>query len=196
MRFAKLGRPSPALVIALIALVGATTGVSFAASQGPSAGSATSAKATKSDRGPRGKRGKRGKRGPQGAAGKNGANGTNGANGSNGTNGLDGSALGYATVTGGNTVIAAGSKNVTQANLLQVTLGYVCFRNLPFTPKVATVTLSHPVSDPVTTDGNTLLAGARVGLGADPHCPNAQVSVVTNTPSGTLTNGEFQVVFN
>lgn len=196
MRFAKLGRPSPALVIALVALVVATTGVSFASSRGPSDESATSAKAARSDRGPRGKRGKRGKRGPQGVAGKNGANGANGTNGTNGTNGLDGTALGYATVTGGNTVIASGSKNVTQANLLQVTLGYVCFRNLPFTPKVATVTLSHPVSNPVTSDGNTLLAGARVGLGADPHCPNAQASVVTNTPAGVLENGEFQVVFN
>ena len=194
MRFAKLGRPSPAMVVALIALLAATTGVSFAASQERSAkSSATSAKAAASNRGPRGKRGKRGKRGPQGLAGKN---GTNGKNGLNGANGLDGTALGYATVSGGLTLIAGGSKNVTQANVIPVTAGYVCFGNLPFTPKVATATLTHPVTTTINSNVNGLLVSARVG--PDPQCPGAQASVVVNTTASppVLTNGEFQVVFN
>jgi hypothetical protein len=192
MRFAKRGRPSPAMVVALIALLAATTGVSFAASQERSAkSSATSAKAAASNRGPRGKRGKRGKRGPQGPAGKNGKNGINGTN---GTNGLDGTALGYATVSGGLTLIAGGSKNVTQANVIPVDVGYVCFGNLPFTPKVASVSLTHPVTTTINSNVNTLQASVRVG--ADPLCPGAQASVVTNTTLGVRANGEFQVVFN
>ncbi len=189
------------MVVALIALLAATTGVSFAASQERSAkSSATSAKAAASNRGPRGKRGKRGKRGPQGLAGKNGTNGkdgtngTNGTNGLNGANGLDGTALGYATVSGGLTLIAGGSKNVTQANVIPVTAGYVCFGNLPFTPKVATVSLTHPVTTTINNNVNTLQASVRVG--ADPLCPGAQASVVTNNTAGMRLNGEFQVVFN
>jgi hypothetical protein len=200
MKLPRLGRPSPAIVIALLALLVATTGVSWAASPGPSAKTASSAgpaKAANSLRGPRGKRGKRGLQGPVGPAGKNGKNGKDGkdgTNGINGTNGVNGTALGYATVSGGLTLIPGGSSNVTQANIIPVAAGYVCFGNLPFTPKVATVSLTHPVTSTITSNVNTLLASVRVG--PDPLCPGAQASVVTNSPTGTLANGEFQVVFN
>lgn len=87
-------------------------------------------------------------------------------------------------------------KNVTQANVIPVTAGYVCFGNLPFTPKVATATLTHPVTTTINSNVNGLLVSARVG--PDPQCPGAQASVVVNTTASppVLTNGEFQVVFN
>lgn len=194
MKLPRLGRPSPAIVIALLALLVATTGVSWAASPGPSAKTASSAGPAKAANSLRGKRGKRGLQGPVGPAGANGKNGKDGINGTNGTNGVNGTALGYATVSGGLTLIAGGSSNVTQANIIPVAVGYVCFGNLPFTPKVATVSLTHPVTTTITSNVNTLQASVRVG--PDPLCPGAQASVVTNTTTGTLANGEFQVVFN
>ena len=141
-----------------------------------------------------GKRGKRGKRGPQGPVGATGKAGKDGTNGVNGTNGLNGTALGYATVSGGLTLIPGGSFNVTQANVVPVDIGYTCFANLPFTPKVATVSLTHPVTTTINSNVNTLQASVRVG--PDPLCPGPEASVVVNNTAGTRMNGEFQIVLN
>ena len=98
MRF--FGRPSPAMVVALIALFVALSGGAYAAAQQlitsgqianrtirivdmhPSAVAAL--------RGQRGPRGLPGERGEAGAQGQPGTNGTNGQPGANGTNGLPG----------------------------------------------------------------------------------------------------------
>ena len=78
----KLGRPSPALVIAFLALFVAASGGAWAASG--NLGSAHVAahgksKVKRGPRGPRGFRGRQGSRGPQGPAGAGGPAGTPGA---------------------------------------------------------------------------------------------------------------------
>ena len=82
-------RPSPALLIALIALVFATTGISVAATTGGPApearvGSSDTAAAAKSKRGPRGPRGYRGYEGQPGADGPSGPQGPAGPAGATG----------------------------------------------------------------------------------------------------------------
>jgi hypothetical protein len=84
--------PSPALVVALIALFVTLGGTGYAASQGGGGDHANAAakKKKKAKRGPRGRRGPRGfegATGPQGPQGNAGAQGTPGTNGTNGTNG-------------------------------------------------------------------------------------------------------------
>jgi hypothetical protein len=74
-------RPSPALVIAVIAVFIAATGGAWAASGAPSNGPTAGAakKHVKSNRGPRGFRGRRGVRGAAGLTGPTGARGAPGA---------------------------------------------------------------------------------------------------------------------
>ena len=104
-----------------------------------------------------------------------------------------GNYLGYAQVSGGPTLIKG--QNVTQANLVSPTPGYVCFYNLPFTPNVANATLTHPITGNPAVNTSTFFVSARVG-GDDPVCPGPeQATVVTNTNTGALGNAEFQVVF-
>lgn len=80
-------RPIHAMIVALTALVFATTGISIAADAGSThkpAASGAHAHAAAAKRGPRGKTGKRGPAGPRGATGPAGAAGAAGAAGSPG----------------------------------------------------------------------------------------------------------------
>jgi hypothetical protein len=86
----KLAPPSPALVIALVALFVALGGTGYAASQVGGDHATTAAKKTKikqGKRGPRGLRGPQGPRGPQGLAGPQGPEGARGATGPQGAAG-------------------------------------------------------------------------------------------------------------
>jgi collagen triple helix repeat protein len=85
----KFAKPSPALLIAMLALFVAIGGSGFAAGHAGGTAKLTAAKkAAKAKRGPRGHRGPRGfpgSRGPAGALGPQGAAGADGKNGKNGT---------------------------------------------------------------------------------------------------------------
>ncbi len=117
-------RPSPALVIACLALFVALGGSAIAAHKylitsvnqiAPKVRkSLTGAQGPVGPQGPAGPAGKAGSDGKPGAAGKDGTNGTNGTDGTNGKNGVDGSARAYATVSSSGAFTAVG-KNVGSA---------------------------------------------------------------------------------
>jgi Collagen triple helix repeat (20 copies) len=84
----KFATPSPALVIAMVALFVALGGSGYAASQtvgGDHAAAAKKTKVKRGKRGPRGLRGLTGLRGPQGVQGPRGANGAQGVPGTDGS---------------------------------------------------------------------------------------------------------------
>lgn len=89
-------RPSPAMAVAVVALVFAMVGGAFAASGGSGGGKSASAsakKAKKGPRGPRGPKGATGATGPQGPAGTPGAKGDPGPPGAPGAPGKDGASV-------------------------------------------------------------------------------------------------------
>jgi hypothetical protein len=93
-------RPSPALVVAVVALIAAVGGTAIAQNAGYIITSAKQIKPSvkktlKGKRGPRGFRGPAGAVGPQGGPGVAGANGTNGATGATGATGPRGPSDGY-----------------------------------------------------------------------------------------------------
>ena len=118
---------------------------------------------------------------PAGAAG---ATGAAGAPGAKGDTGEAGSAVGYAEVVGAN-VVAANSKNVTQANLTHPNQGIWCFSGVPFTPHTAQVTVE---------------SGAEIGFAFHPtaisSCANMQMIVVTTDQNEVAQNEDFMVAFN
>ena len=107
----RLRRPSPAMLVALVALVLATTGSAVAATlitgKNIKNGTIRLRDLSKGTRaalvGKRGKTGKTGKTGPRGFAGFTGASGRNGA---------PGTALAYAHINSNNTVDASGAKGI------------------------------------------------------------------------------------
>jgi len=105
-------RPSPAAIIAVVALVFAMVGGAFAASSGGSGSDAVASKA-KGKRGPTGPRGKKGATGPAGPAGPQGPAGANGKDGLNGVNGATGDtgAQGIPGTSVTNTAIPVGNLN-------------------------------------------------------------------------------------
>jgi hypothetical protein len=83
--------------------------------------------------GPQGPQGAQGPKGPQGPQGPQGPEGPKG------DPGAAGSAVAYAFIEEDGTVNSARSKNITQANVESSSAGVYCFRNLPFTVNVVTV---------------------------------------------------------
>jgi hypothetical protein len=108
----KLKLPSPAMVVACLALLTALTGTGFAAGRLTQEPSAT-ASAAKAKRGPRGKRGPAG---PQGAQGPKGEAGAPGKEGKQGIQGIQGPAgpveLRY--VEGPEKTVTAGGKDTSR----------------------------------------------------------------------------------
>jgi hypothetical protein len=104
------GLPSPAMVVAMIALFVGLSGTGYAATRLVSSG-ATAAKSTRGKTGPRGKTGKAGKTGKTGAVGPAGPRGPEGATGATGPRGLTGTTgpkgpTGSSGVVGEITVVA------------------------------------------------------------------------------------------
>jgi hypothetical protein len=87
----KLAPPSPALVIALVALFVALGGTGYAASQVGDDHATAATKKAKAKQGKRGPRGFRGPQGPRGLQGLTGAQGPQGAQGATGPQGAPGS---------------------------------------------------------------------------------------------------------
>jgi hypothetical protein len=183
MRFC---RPSPALVISIVALVVASTGTAVAVTKITSSkqigknvvnsGDIRDKTLQVRDTSRKLRKALAGKKGAPGATGQK------------GDPGQPGSALAYAHVFASGDVEEANSKNVSDANVSHGSLtGYFCF-NLPFSVKsvVANVDLSYQ---------DTGFATVDLGDGGG-GCPaSTQVSVKTTIPTG----GEFDdffVVFN
>src|SRR5947208_709341 len=133
--------PSPAMIVALLALCVALGGSAYAAGKingkniknGTISGkklknrTITTKKLSSSAIGSLG-----GRRGPRGYKGLRGARGAKGA---------DGTALAYARVGSDGTIDTARSKGIAQTNVSHTTTGVYCFVSLPFTPKNVVATL-------------------------------------------------------
>ena len=186
-------RPSPAMIVALLALCVALGGSAYAANQingknirnGTITGkklhdrtitsrqiSRSTVRALKDRRGLRGPRGFKGSKGDKGPAG---ASGT--------------ALAGYARVNGSGTVDTMRASGISQSNMSHTITGIYCFVNLAFTPKnvVATLEAASPPSK--------LLIYASIpdpGLG----CPAGAVTVQVTDSTGAATNAPFYIAFN
>jgi hypothetical protein len=187
-------RPSPAMLVGLLALSVALGGTGWAASQLPNRPAAQVAKKKKpkkkttSNVGPRGPKGDKGDQGPQGGQGPQGNAGANGA---------PGSALAFAHVLSDGTLDAANSKNVidvrppcnpqTSCPPPQGASTAQCFR-LGFTPRSAVVTTENASAQTV---GRVEIPGSRCA----PGYTSAMVTTWDTTTGSTALAG-FYVVFN
>lgn len=158
-------RPSPAMVVACIALVFSVTGAGYAAGMlGPNT---VGTKQLKKNAVISSKVKNRSllavdfKAGqlPQGPKGDKGDAGAPGAPGQQGAQGVPGEAVAYATVNEDGTIEAAQSKNITAAMVTHPATGVYCFRNLGFTATSAIATGDNA------NDFNNTLATAFVWLG-------------------------------
>src|SRR5690242_8918221 len=134
----RIRMPSPAMIVALLALCVALGGSAYAASKingnnirnGTISGkklknrTITSRQISRST--VRALKDRRGLRGPRGFRGHNGAKGATGS---------AGTALAYARIAADGTVDAARSKGIAQANINHTNMGIYCFVSLGFTPK-------------------------------------------------------------
>jgi hypothetical protein len=185
----KIGMPSPAMVVALLALCVALGGTGYAATKingknirnGTITGkkiknrtitsakiSRTTVRALKNRRGLRGPRGFRGRTGPRGAAGAN------------------GTALAYARVAADGTIDTARAKGIAQANMSHTATGVYCLVSLGFTPKNVVATL-EPATDEV-----VYASIPDAGLG----CPAGAVTVQVRHPGAGNSNAAFYIAFN
>jgi Collagen triple helix repeat (20 copies) len=197
-----LRRPSPATVLAMLALLVATTGSAVAQTKhfpefngidiidNTLTGRDIKDKSLspKDFRGSvRGKRGKTGARGPKGDPGSPGSPGQPGAQGSAGPAGPAGAAVAFARINGDGTVVAAHSKAISSANVTRIGAGGYCFAGLSFTPK-------HIVGSLANFATGFLTAGvAPDALGA---CPaGAQARVQTTDAASAAVDRPFYVVF-
>jgi hypothetical protein len=161
----KFCAPSPALVIAMLALFVALGGTGYAASQAGGGDHATTAKKTKVKRGPRGPRGLRGPQGPQGKDGTQGPAGKNGANGSSAFGALLGRGV---NVPAGTSFLAPSGQLAANANENNVS---------SFTPNATTTASDLAVTLTVATGlTDTRTFTLRVG--------NANTALTCTVPAG------------
>jgi hypothetical protein len=184
--------PSPAMIVALLALCVALGGTGYAASKingknirnGTIAGkklknrtitsrkiSKATVRALKNRRGLRGPRGFRGSRGPKG------------------DKGADGTALAYARVAADGTIDSARVKGITQANMSHTTAGVYCFVSLSFNPKNVVATLEPPSTDDEFIYASIPAPSPSLG------CPAGAVTVLVRS-GGSASNAPFYVAFN
>ncbi len=170
--------PSPAMVVACVALFAAMGGTGYAATKMASSGqSATASKAKPGPRGKQGKRGKPGKPGPQGPAG---------SKGDTGNAGPAGSAKAWAVVTSGGALVSGKSFNI--ASVDRIDTGEYCV--LPgggynVTNSTALASPDH-ASSPV-----KLGWGAEVVSDGGGCAENAFLVYITDT-TASLANGGFE----
>ena len=202
-----LGRMSPAMVIAMVALFVALSGTAVATTSALITGaqiknssitgadvknkSLTPRDFRGSVRGPRGLRGLTGATGATGATGVTGATGAKGDKGDKGDTGDAGSAVAYAYVGSDGTVNLSRSKNITQANVTRAQAGIYCFNGLAFTPKNIIVTPDSLFS----TSGD--LEDVYGGVDELPGCPGVeQANVFIYSNTSAFKDWAFYVVFN
>ena len=198
-----LRRPSPATVLAMLALLVATTGTAVAQTKHfPEFNSIDIIDNTLTGRdikdrslspkdfkgSVRGKRGRIGTRGAKGDTGSPGSPGQPGAQGPPGPAGPPGAAVAFARINGDGTVVAAHSKAISSANVTRIGAGGYCIGGLSFTPK-------HVVGSLANFATGFLTAGvAPDSIGA---CPaGATQARVQTYDSGSLSaDRPFYVVF-
>lgn len=159
-------RPTPAMVVALVALAVALGGTGYAAitlprnSVGPDQIRRNAVRSAEIKN--RSVRladlhrtariaGPQGPAGPQGAPGAAGAAGEPGPKGDKGDTGAPGSAVAYARITSGGDVQEGFSKNITDANV-DATGNTYCFRDLPFEANAVAVTPLEDYRDAMVED--------------------------------------------
>jgi hypothetical protein len=192
----RLRMPSPAMIVALLALCVALGGSAYAASQidgnsirnGTIRGkklhdrtitsrqiARTTIRALKDRRGLRGPRGFRGSTGPKGPAG------------------ADGAAVAYARVAADGTVDTGRAKGISQANMSHVGTGIYCFVSLGFTPKNVVATIEPSASS----TGNELVWASIPAPSPSLGCGAGAVTVeVRHSGSGGDTDAPFYILFN
>lgn len=188
-------RPSPALIISLMALVLATGG--FAAAAIPDSSGVVHGCYKKKKGTLRLVSGSKCKKSEKSISwnqkGKNGTNGTNGASGAKGDTGAAGSAVAYARVAANGTLDTALSKNISQAQVAKTaSTGAYCFRNLDFTAKSAIATVEYDGGAPAEKAQVTILPNGFSDCGV---FPGTQVEVTTSNAS-TYVDLPFYIVFN
>jgi hypothetical protein len=167
----KLLTPSPAMVVACIALFVAMGGTGYAATQlGNRDGNMASiSKKHKAKRGPRGKAGPAGPQGPAGPSGPAGAAGT---------------ARAYARVAANGTIDPATSKNVISVSTAGGSL--LCFK-LGFTPSSVIATIEGYSSDqpsPISPPYGTVVSGIGKGTSVCPAGTDAYTATANATGTG------------
>jgi hypothetical protein len=198
----RLRMPSPALIVAMIAVFFSLAGTGMAQrafltgrdiiNSSLTGADVKNGSLTKADfrkgtllRGQRGPRGRTGARGAAGLAGAQGAQGPQGPGGPagpqgpqgpQGATGAAGTARAFAEVTGSGTLVAGRSKNITAGMVNSPSTGIICFSSLGFTP-------THVQ---VTRQGTTASPGVAMYLvGASDGCAGGtQVTVVNRLFSG------------
>jgi hypothetical protein len=191
MRQRRFGRPSPALVISVLALVMATAGTSVAMTKITSSrqigkgvinsGDIHDGTIQLRDTSKKLRSALKGRTGPQGPPGTTGAPGA------------PGTALAYAHIDGPSAgVDESRSFNVADSNVSHGSgTGKFCFKNLPFTPKNAVVSVDLEFQD-------TGFATVAMGTGGG-DCPDGtQVSVLTSRggSSSAPEDDSFYILFN
>lgn len=197
--------PSPAMVVALIALLVATAGSALAGHGGPHQrnfvnavdvqdGSLTGVdiknkSLTRADfRGSvRGPRGLRGPPGQNGAQGPRGDTGPQGQKGDRGDPGPAGTALAFAHVNQDGTVDQPNSKSVASANVASPATGVYCISGLGFTPRSAVASVGFAGTG----------FDIAVTLGAGGGCSaGTQISISAFSNSNALADTDFMIVIN
>jgi hypothetical protein len=205
-------RPSPAMVVAIVALIVACAGTATAASvliddsSQVARGSINSADLQNgrgvgiADLTPRTRFRLRGARGPEGPAGPRGVQGPQGARGAEGAEGVAGSALAFAYVNSDGTFDAARAKGVNSVAVAPSapTSGIYCFDLAPPARNAVAsidafsaqtnVEAIYPIL-PGTDNGDTFL-----GLACPP--PQQDAAVFVNDDSGSNPQRAFWIAFN
>jgi hypothetical protein len=186
-------KPTGSLLVALAALVFATTGSAVGASLITSKKIKDGTIQTKDiSKKARGKlKGNTGPQGPQGPQGTPGAKGDTGA---------PGSAAAYALIKPGvapsgstvDIVDESRSKNVADANVFHPQTGVYCFKNLDFTPKSVIATIQEASSGG---PGNYDIPYARTDDGSN-YCFSPWQANVITLHNGTTSNLGVFVLFN
>ncbi len=182
--------PSPAMVVACLALFVALGGTGYAASGALSnGGPATVAKkhrrtVLRGPRGPRGPRGLTGPTGPQGPAGAAGAQGP------------AGTAKAYAEISHAGTIVAGHALNISDANITHPSTGIYCIdlSGVGITTANAAPIATLDWADAPVLDGDSLVVGASDSLAN--NCTNrASIEVRTVNTSHALTDLGFVIAF-
>lgn len=186
--------PSPAMVVALIALFVALGGTGYAATTLSDNGSASTAAARRHRRSLRGPRGFRGRTGPQGPAGPQGPQGAQGAAGAAGAPGAPGTAKAYAVVAADGRVVAGHAFNITNANITHPSGGIYCFdlSGIGITRANGIPLAIADWSDLATGSADTMeVAAGDIGNA----CPGSQIEVKGYDNANALADMGFVVAF-
>jgi hypothetical protein len=181
--------PSPAMVIACLALFIALGGTGYAASGALSDGGSPQATvARRARRSTRGPRGFRGRTGPKGATGPAGPQGAAGAQGPAGT------AKAFAVVSSAGRVIAGHVSNITDANITHPSVGIYCFNltGIGISQGNSVPLVVADWSDPATGSADTMEVAARAESNI---CPTNQIEIKGYDSAAALADLGFVVAF-